>query len=72
MIAGRTTSFYLEKKNDFPVFQVINMEWGNFCSAYLPITEYDQELDKESLNPGEQASFRIEDICCHSYCWFLM
>ena len=34
--------------------QVINMEWGNFRSSHLPITEYDQALDLESLNPGEQ------------------
>ncbi|XP_008795842.2 hexokinase-2-like isoform X2 [Phoenix dactylifera] len=33
---------------------VINMEWGNFRSSHLPITEYDQALDVESLNPGEQ------------------
>ena len=33
------------------------MEWGNFYSCNLPVTEYDQALDKESLNPGEQASF---------------
>jgi len=30
------------------------MEWGNFCSSHLPLTEYDQALDAESLNPGEQ------------------
>ncbi|KAL3535686.1 hypothetical protein ACH5RR_004147 [Cinchona calisaya] len=33
---------------------VINMEWGNFRSSHLPLTEYDQGLDAESLNPGEQ------------------
>jgi hypothetical protein len=33
---------------------VINTEWGNFSSSCLPITEYDQALDEESLNPGEQ------------------
>lgn len=33
---------------------VINTEWGNFYSPCLPITEYDQALDDESLNPGEQ------------------
>ncbi|PPS09038.1 hypothetical protein GOBAR_AA11600 [Gossypium barbadense] len=47
----------------FPVMQtsiasgtllVINMEWGNFRSSHLPLTEYDQALDAESLNPGEQ------------------
>lgn len=30
------------------------MEWGNFRSSHLPLTEYDQSLDAESLNPGEQ------------------
>lgn len=30
------------------------MEWGNFRSSHLPVTEYDQNLDVESLNPGEQ------------------
>ncbi|KAL8129691.1 hypothetical protein V2J09_018846 [Rumex salicifolius] len=33
---------------------VINMEWGNFRSSHLPLTEYDAALDAESLNPGEQ------------------
>lgn len=33
---------------------VINMEWGNFRSSHLPLTEYDHTLDVESLNPGEQ------------------
>ncbi|KAK3436376.1 hypothetical protein EUGRSUZ_C00975 [Eucalyptus grandis] len=27
---------------------------GNFQSLHLPLTEYDQTLDDESLNPGEQ------------------
>uniref|UniRef100_A0A0A9BRM3 Phosphotransferase n=1 Tax=Arundo donax TaxID=35708 RepID=A0A0A9BRM3_ARUDO len=30
------------------------MEWGNFRSSHLPLTEFDQTLDAESLNPGEQ------------------
>ncbi|KAK8608417.1 hypothetical protein V6N13_023841 [Hibiscus sabdariffa] len=33
---------------------IINMEWGNFKSAHLPLSEYDLELDAESLNPGDQ------------------
>uniref|UniRef100_A0A0D9V542 Phosphotransferase n=1 Tax=Leersia perrieri TaxID=77586 RepID=A0A0D9V542_9ORYZ len=33
---------------------VINMEWGNFKSSHFPLTQFDQELDAESLNPGEQ------------------
>ena len=36
--------------------KVINMEWGNFKSSHLPLTEYDHALDAESLNPGEQVS----------------
>lgn len=36
------------------LMQVINMEWGNFRSSHLSLTEYDQALDVESLNPGEQ------------------
>lgn len=33
---------------------VINMEWGNFWSSHLPRTRYDEDLDAESLNSGEQ------------------
>ncbi|PON88533.1 Hexokinase [Trema orientale] len=38
---------------------VINMEWGNFRSSHLPLTEYDYCLDAESLNPGEQVFEKI-------------
>ncbi|XP_004510315.1 hexokinase-1-like [Cicer arietinum] len=38
---------------------VINMEWGNFLSSHLPLTEYDNALDAESLNPGEQIFEKI-------------
>lgn len=38
------------------IFKVINMEWGNFRSSHLPLTDYDQALDVESLNPGEQVA----------------
>jgi hexokinase len=30
------------------------MEWGDFYSAHLPITDIDRELDEVSVNPGEQ------------------
>lgn len=30
------------------------MEWGNFWSPHLPMTDYDKALDFDSLNPGEQ------------------
>nr|CAD1822204.1 unnamed protein product [Ananas comosus var. bracteatus] len=58
-----TNAAYVEKAHAIPKWNglypksgnmVINMEWGNFWSSDLPITEYDQELDAESLNPGEQ------------------
>ncbi|KAK8938666.1 Hexokinase-1 [Platanthera zijinensis] len=59
-----TNAAYLERARDIPKLHgllprsgemVINMEWGNFRSSHLPLTEYDQSLDAESLNPGEQA-----------------
>ncbi|OEL31900.1 Hexokinase-7 [Dichanthelium oligosanthes] len=54
---------YVEEATAIPKFEgelpksgnmVVNTEWGNFYSSCLPITEYDQALDEESLNPGEQ------------------
>ncbi|CAI5509932.1 unnamed protein product [Closterium sp. Naga37s-1] len=33
---------------------VINMEWGNFWSGQLPVTEYDDLLDSKSANCGQQ------------------
>lgn len=33
---------------------VINMEWGNFWSGHLPRTRYDDYLDADSLNAGDQ------------------
>ncbi|GMI67231.1 hexokinase-like 3 [Hibiscus trionum] len=33
---------------------VIGMEWGNFNSCHLPITQYDSSLDVASSNPGSQ------------------
>lgn len=35
------------------------MEWGNFRSSHLPLTEYDHALDSESLNPSEQVGDSI-------------
>ncbi|XP_057852508.2 hexokinase-1 [Cryptomeria japonica] len=40
----------LEESGDM----VINMEWGNFWSSHLPVTEFDKALDVETLNPGYQ------------------
>ncbi|KAK6941453.1 Hexokinase, C-terminal [Dillenia turbinata] len=58
-----TNAAYVERAHAIPKWHgllpksgemVINMEWGNFRSSHLPISEYDQALDVESLNPGEQ------------------
>uniref|UniRef100_A0A453FHH6 Phosphotransferase n=1 Tax=Aegilops tauschii subsp. strangulata TaxID=200361 RepID=A0A453FHH6_AEGTS len=58
-----TNAAYIEHAHAIPKWHgplpmsgdmVINMEWGNFKSAHLPLTEFDQALDAESLNPGEQ------------------
>ncbi|RYQ84410.1 hypothetical protein Ahy_B10g103719 [Arachis hypogaea] len=58
-----TNAAYVERANAIPKWHgplpksggmVINMEWGNFRSSHLPLTEYDVALDAESLNPGEQ------------------
>ncbi|KAK6128003.1 hypothetical protein DH2020_038250 [Rehmannia glutinosa] len=58
-----TNAAYVERAQAIPKWHgplpksgemVINMEWGNFRSSHLPLTEYDHTLDIESLNPGEQ------------------
>nr|AWA44916.1 Phosphotransferase [Saccharum spontaneum] len=58
-----TNAAYIEHMNSIPKWcgpppesgeMVINMEWGNFKSSHLPLTEFDVALDAESLNPGEQ------------------
>lgn len=58
-----TNAAYVERAQAIPKWHgplpksgemVINMEWGNFRSSHLPLTEYDHALDTESLNPGEQ------------------
>ncbi|XP_051113248.1 hexokinase-1-like [Andrographis paniculata] len=58
-----TNAAYIERAQAIPKWHgpmptsgemVINMEWGNFRSTHLPVTEYDQALDAKSLNPGEQ------------------
>ncbi|ONK69794.1 uncharacterized protein A4U43_C05F26810 [Asparagus officinalis] len=58
-----TNAAYVERAQAIPKWHgllpksgemVINMEWGNFRSSHLPMTEYDHTLDVESLNPGEQ------------------
>ncbi|URE28685.1 glucose homeostasis [Musa troglodytarum] len=58
-----TNAAYVERAHAIPKWHgllpksgemVINMEWGNFRSSHLPTTDYDQALDNESLNPGEQ------------------
>ncbi|XP_075492782.1 putative hexokinase-like 2 protein isoform X2 [Primulina tabacum] len=33
---------------------VVNMQWGNYTSSHLPLTEFDVSLDVESTNPGHR------------------
>ncbi|KAM7257764.1 hypothetical protein ACFE04_013505 [Oxalis oulophora] len=63
-----TNAAYVERAHAIPKWHgllpksgemVINMEWGNFRSSHLPLTEYDVALDAESLNPGEQIFEKI-------------
>ncbi|KAL9668726.1 hypothetical protein QQ045_006264 [Rhodiola kirilowii] len=63
-----TNAAYVEKVHAIPKWHgdpprsgemVINMEWGNFRSSHLSLTKFDQELDLESLNPGEQIFEKI-------------
>ncbi|XP_061371256.1 hexokinase-1-like isoform X2 [Gastrolobium bilobum] len=68
IVGTGTNAAYVERAHTIPKWygllpksgeMVINMEWGNFCSSDLPLTEYDQALDAESLNPGEQIFEKI-------------
>ncbi|KAI8565457.1 hypothetical protein RHMOL_Rhmol03G0260900 [Rhododendron molle] len=63
-----TNAAYVERAHAIPKWHgllpksgemAINMEWGSFRSSHLPLTEYDQAMDAESLNPGEQIFEKI-------------
>ncbi|KAM7515470.1 hypothetical protein LguiA_005053 [Lonicera macranthoides] len=63
-----TNAAYVERAHAIPKWHgllpksgemVINIEWGNFRTSHLPLTEYDTALDVESLNPGEQIFEKI-------------
>ncbi|KAM7517261.1 hypothetical protein LguiA_006844 [Lonicera macranthoides] len=43
----------LHDKNSTSGKTIVNTEWGAFSDG-LPLTEYDTEMDAESINPGEQ------------------
>ncbi|KAK1293192.1 Hexokinase-1 [Acorus calamus] len=58
-----TNAGYIENAYAIPKWQgslvkaeemIINMEWGNFCSSHLPITEFDVCLDAEGPNRDEK------------------
>ncbi|KAL5214933.1 hypothetical protein ABZP36_004085 [Zizania latifolia] len=57
-----TNACYIEQTETIPKLQhlvlgtrntIINTEWGAFSDG-LPLTEFDREMDGESINPGEQ------------------
>lgn len=46
------------------------MEWGNFRSSHLPLSEYDNAMDSESLNPGEQVT--TVNVCIPQFIYFCL
>ncbi|KAL8472813.1 hypothetical protein ACS0TY_029870 [Phlomoides rotata] len=44
----------LKESSESAETQAINMQWGNFSSSHLPLTEYDSSLDAESIDPGHR------------------
>ena len=44
--------------------QVINMEWGGFWSSHLPRTYADEQLDNESVNPGQAVLIYSLNVMC--------
>ncbi|KAI9164759.1 hypothetical protein LWI28_001485 [Acer negundo] len=58
-----TNAAYVESTQSVPKWQgpspksgemVISLEWGNFSSSHLPVTEFDASIDAESSNPGSR------------------
>ncbi|KAI3464842.1 hypothetical protein Pfo_021505 [Paulownia fortunei] len=57
-----TNACYVERVDAIPKLHgpnstsgrtIVNTEWGAFSNG-LPLTEFDREMDAESINPGEQ------------------
>ncbi|KAJ8540916.1 hypothetical protein K7X08_001732 [Anisodus acutangulus] len=52
-----TNACYVERADAIPKLtkrmQIVNTEWRAFSNG-LPLTEFDREMDAESINPGEQ------------------
>ncbi|PIM98716.1 Hexokinase [Handroanthus impetiginosus] len=57
-----TNACYVERLDAIPKLHspnsasgrtIVNTEWGAFSTG-LPLTEFDREMDAESINPGEQ------------------
>ncbi|KAL8088555.1 hypothetical protein AgCh_038368 [Apium graveolens] len=39
--------------DEYYLFQIVNTEWGGFSNG-LPLSEFDRQMDADSINPGEQ------------------
>ncbi|KAF9204730.1 glucokinase [Haplosporangium sp. Z 27] len=60
IIGTGTNGAYVEHTDNIKTMKseakemIINTEWGNFDKAkkFLPVTHYDNKLDRESINPG--------------------
>lgn len=57
-----TNACYVERVDSIPKLKaqksrsgrtIVNTEWGAFSNG-LPLTEFDRQMDAESINPGEQ------------------
>lgn len=44
----------------------MNTEWGAFSNG-LPLTEFDREMDAESINPREQVSSNQLFVICYLF-----
>lgn len=62
--------FYSRLISEGFLLQVINMEWGGFWSSHLPRTYADEQLDNESVNPGQAVLIYYHDIYQSFFCLF--
>ncbi|KAI3462640.1 hypothetical protein Pfo_019303 [Paulownia fortunei] len=55
---------YYNKESVAAVSLVVNMQWGNFSSSHLPLTEYYVSLDVESTKPGGRIFEKLVSGMC--------
>lgn len=50
------------------LFQIVNTEWGAFSNG-LPLSEFDRQMDADSINPGEQVRCNLYAGSDYSFKW---